>query len=310
MQTSKIEWLRDPITGKPGFSINPVKGLCPVACRDNQGKEYCYARRMYLNPYYKNMYAHPEIRLDLDCFLPFLKTIRRKPSRIFVCSTIEPFGPWVKGEWLKYIFVRVSVLTEHTFIFLTKRPAELMKWSPFPKNCHVGVSVTNQAMHNEAIVGLAAIEAMVKFLSFEPLLGPISLHSPYDLEGIQWVILGQRTPVSARTAPKIEWVREIVEAADKAGVPVFLKNKLEHLLPFEWQDNHLSKLFRQRSGKLRQEMPKQGDYRQACGCAPRPPGAPLAEDVIRQNRDRGGIGLVIDNPRISEALRDIYRALR
>ena len=47
MSKSRIEWLRDPITGKQGFSINPVKGLCPVACKDNDGKEYCYARRMY-----------------------------------------------------------------------------------------------------------------------------------------------------------------------------------------------------------------------------------------------------------------------
>ena len=54
--------------------------------------------------------------------------------------------------------------------------------------------------------------------------------------GIDWVIIGAQTPFSKKTAPKIEWVKEIVEAADKAGVPVFLKENLKPLFKIEKDD--------------------------------------------------------------------------
>jgi protein gp37 len=161
----------------------------------------------------------------------------KKPSRIFVGSTMELFGDWIDPEWLRLTFEAVKAHPQHTFIFLTKQPQNLQKWSPFPENCWVGVSATNTQMFMEGMEALGPIEAKVKFVSFEPFLEwhylyPVTypLSNYFQNRGINWLIIGQQTPAKAATAPKVEWIREIVEAADKAGVPVFLKDNLKPLL--------------------------------------------------------------------------------
>ena len=95
----------------------------------------------------------------------------------------------------------------------------------------------------------------MKFISFEPLLSGM----PFDIcaienSNINWLIIGAQTPYSQKTAPKIEWVKEIVEAADNAGIPVFLKDNLKPVFngkeyPFlvGWENN---------PGELRQELPE------------------------------------------------------
>ncbi len=238
MSKSKIEWLRSA-DGKPGYTINPVKGLCPVDCKDNQGKSYCYARKMH-----KRFRWNPEIRWEPESFID-IETIR-KPSRIFIGSTIELFGEWVKPAWLNTTFRQVESHPQHTFIFLTKQPEELLRWSPFPFNCYIGLSATNQEMHNRAIACLSGIKASVKFISYEPLLKKIDFTGVYDLSEIQWVIVGQQTPTSVKTSPKIAWIQDILVAASNAGnIPVFLKNNLSPLLVGQWA-----------GWKLRQEFPE------------------------------------------------------
>ena len=72
----------------------------------------------------------------------------------------------------------------------------------------------------------------------------------------QGIIIGQQTPVRPATTPKIEWIKEIVEAADKAGVPVFLKNNLEPLLVTVKNDQKYAPLWANGGyGNLRQEFP-------------------------------------------------------
>lgn len=235
MNQTKIEWC--------DYTINPVKGLCPMAC------PYCYARAMY-----KRFKWNPEIRYTSrwNAELPWIK-----PSRIFIGSTIELFGDWIPTEWLEDIFLKVKLDSQHTFIFLTKQPQNLIKFSPFPDNCQIGLSVTHQGVGESnhgcsgAIPSLEDIDARVKFISFEPLLSSIN---PSFAEFVDWVIIGQQTPPSKKTSPKIEWVQEIVEAADRAGVPVFLKNNLKPLFQplmkvpnLSWWGNVFG---------LRQEMPK------------------------------------------------------
>jgi protein gp37 len=211
---TKIEWC--------DYTINPVKGLCPMAC------PYCYARKMY-----KRFKWNPEIRLEVDSFLPFLTTIKIKPSKIFIGSTMEIFGDWVKPEWMQFIFDRVKLLPEHTFIFLTKQPWNLAKWE-FPENCWAGVSVTSAKDAIIRIPKFKDITTPIKFISFEPLLKPIAspnqLYIMLKLSGINWIIIGQQTPSRRSTTPRIEWIQEIVQAADKAGVPVFEKDNLAPLL--------------------------------------------------------------------------------
>jgi protein gp37 len=77
----------------------------------------------------------------------------------------------------------------------------------------------------------------VKFVSFEPLLESIASEFDFGLDmafkayGINWVIIGQQTPHNKLTEPNISWIAQIIESADKAKVPVFLKNNLKDLLP-------------------------------------------------------------------------------
>ena len=155
MNKTKIEWC--------DYTLNPVKGLCPMAC------PYCYARAMY-----KRFKWNPEIRFEADVLWDNVP--RSKPAKIFMGSTIELFGDWIKPEWLEAIFQFARIYDDlHTFIFLTKQPQNLIKFSPFPENCYVGVSATNQQQLDNAVKYLKEVEATVKFISFEPLLERINL---------------------------------------------------------------------------------------------------------------------------------------
>jgi protein gp37 len=247
MNKTKIEWLKSA-DGKPGYTINPVKGLCPMAC------PYCYARRLY-----KRFHWDETIRFEGEV-LEELQRIK-KPSRIFVGSTIELFGSWVKEDWLKMIFEYCGYLSRHTFIFLTKRPENLLSWSPFPANCWVGCSVTDWRSFHKAAEYLYHVQAGKLFFSIEPLLdrievihNGISTLSPvFDAGWLDWLIIGQQTPVSAKSAPKEEWIEEIVNAADQAKIPVFLKQNLwNNPLVYEGEKG----IFFTEEGKLRQEFPK------------------------------------------------------
>lgn len=257
---TKIEWLRSD-DGRPGYTINPIKGLCPVDCKDNQGKSYCYARRMY-----KRFKWDTEIEWCPRVFRELDKL--QSGSRVFIGSTVELFGAWVKEVWLKLIFEEIVLHPNLTFIFLTKQPQNLIKWSPFPDNCWVGVSVPHAyddtpIGHFEAfqrISQLGKIKATVKFVSFEPLLESIASEFEFGLDlslkayGINWVIIGAQTPYSKKTAPRIEWVKEIVEAAEETCTPVFLKNNLRELLiPDALMDDIF---WESEKAKLRQEFPQ------------------------------------------------------
>lgn len=197
---------------------------------------------------YKRFKWNPQIRYE-DFWIPDLANIKN-PSRIFVGSTMELFGDWIKYWWLKTVFDFALLYPQHTFIFLTKRPENLIKWSPFPTNCWVGVSVTNDEQFTAAIVHLENIKASVKFISFEPLLGEIG-DTPYLLlmlrRTISWVIIGQQTPVKMSTMPQLGWVENIVREADKAGIRVFLKDNLISCV--DQYD------FALKDGKYRQEFP-------------------------------------------------------
>lgn len=214
MARTKIDWA--------DYSINPVKGLCPMAC------PYCYARRMYLNPFYKNLYQNREIRFDPNVMLDTGNI--SKPSRIFVGSTMELFGKWVRPDWMKSIFDWVKTdIGVHTYIFLTKQPQNLPRWSPFPENSWIGVSAVNLSKWKEAIHYLSQVKAGARFISAEPLLGEMPFNEGSTArmkDTLDWLIIGCQTPASAKTAPKIEWLQEIVKAADRARVPVFLKDNL------------------------------------------------------------------------------------
>lgn len=215
MPKSKIEWT--------DFTINPVKGKCPVAC------PYCYARKMY-----DRFKWDPELRFDPTVF----NNLPTKPAKVFVGSTMELFLPECE-VWLEKTFDMIKPYKWLTFQFLTKQPQNLVRWSPFPENCWVGVTADTQGAYASALVGLATIEAKVKFISFEPLLVRMPLHLSYifDKNDIDWVIIGSQT--NPYYPPRIEWVEEIVKVANKAEISVFQKDNLKPLL----------------GNKLRQKLP-------------------------------------------------------
>lgn len=233
MQHSKIEWLRDPTTGKSGFSINPVKGLCPMAC------SYCYARRMY-----KRLRWNPEIRMEPD----WQEELPKKPARVFVGSTMELFGYWVEDWMWDSIWQYINDYPQHTFIFLTKQPHNLIKWSPYPLNVWLGASVTTKEQLRPAIWGLTEVQCNKRFLSFEPLLENVLdqvLPAEWD-DAIDWVIIGQQTPVKDVTRPRVTWINEIILAADKASIPVFVKNNIIEDVEYEViLSHHIQKFQRQ-----------------------------------------------------------------
>jgi len=204
-----------------------VKGRCPVDC------PYCYVKI-----FRRRFGGHDDIRF-YPGELEDMKR-RKKPSRVFVGSMIELFHDQTI-QYMPELLDTVRLCPQHTFMFLTKQPQNLTKFSPFPPNAWVGVTATNQIKFDEAAMWyLPGIKASIKYVSIEPLLDRI-LVSGQTLRvcGINWVIIGAQSYPTVM--PEISWVKDIIEACDKAGVRVLLKNSLRPLFPNQ---------------KLRQEMPR------------------------------------------------------
>ena len=180
--------------------------------------DYCYARRMY-----KRFKWNPEIRFEPETLLD-LETIP-SGSRVFIGSTIELFHEAIRPDWLDYTFWACEKRPDVTCIFLTKQPQNLIKFSPFPDNCWVGVSTPDTVAFSIAVKYLQVITARVKYLSVEPMLSRIiTNHWELDRRGINWVIIGSQTqPIKH---PPGEWVEEIITASDRANIPIFVKEPM------------------------------------------------------------------------------------
>ena len=237
MNKTKIEWTDytwNPITG----CLNHTNGLC------KGGGFPCYAYKLahgrLKERYLANgNYAPMTVASIDDPFYPRIWPERlyepwyhKKPSKIFVCDMGELFGDWIPDAWTREVLAIVRQCSQHTFQLLTKQPQNLAKWSPFPSNCWVGVTATNTKMFVDALDSFNHVEAKVKFVSIEPLLewhiGGFLLTEILTAQQLDWLIIGAQT--KPYKPPKIEWVQEIVEAADKAGIPVFLKDNLGPLI--------------------------------------------------------------------------------
>jgi len=256
---AKIEWT--------DITRNPVKGKCPNAC------PYCYAIEIYNNNKWDpSIRFRPEVLDDLP----------RKPCRVFVGSTMELL---LFPEWLPAIFDRCRQHPEHTFIFLTKLPRELPKWSPFPENCEVGVTVTDREAAHQAFFYIPLFRAKVKFLSLEPLLDDVTQYLYFWnlVRAVDGIIIGGMTGRKGKLMqlqkehfpqmrlekldavgrkwtllPRLEWVKRIIEEADAAGIPVFLKDNLYKLAMERPVEDH--DLYWEDMSTLRQELP-----RRSCG---------------------------------------------
>ena len=171
-----------------------------------------------MNPFYPRFWPD---RL----YIPF----NSKPKGIFTVDMGELFGDWIPREWQDDIFRVIKLHPNDRFYLLTKQPQNLAKFSPFPDNVYIGVTATEQYSFVRAVSELRFIAARIKYLSFEPLLGHIPmLPEALRLAGINWLIIGSQTKPTVY--PKLEWVKEIVQAADRAGAAVFLKDNLKPLI--------------------------------------------------------------------------------
>jgi len=207
---SKIEWTE--------VTWNPVTGCSKVS----PGCKNCYAERFALrlqrmgNPRYRNGFS---VTLHED--LLELPLRWEKPSLIFVNSMSDLFHESVPLDFIRRVFQTMERASWHIFQVLTKRSKrlkELARLLPWPENIWIGVSVEN-SRYLYRIDDLRAVPAKVRFISCEPLLGPLE---NLLLDGIHWVIVGGESGPGARPIKK-EWVIGIKEKCEQAGIPFFFK---------------------------------------------------------------------------------------
>jgi protein gp37 len=144
----------------------------------------------------------------------------RTPRVVFVNSMSDLFHPEVPDEFIERVFAVMNETPMHTYQVLTKRSQRLKRIAaqlPWPRNVWMGVSVENQRYAFRA-EHLCDVPAAVRFLSVEPLLGPVDL----DLSGLHWVIVGGESGPRARPILP-EWVRTIRDQCGSAHVPFFFK---------------------------------------------------------------------------------------
>ena len=168
----------------------------------------------------------------------------KKPRLIFVNSMSDLFQKDVPESFIRGVFATMEACPQHTFQVLTKRSERLREIAPelpWPENVWMGVSVEDKAVTGR-IADLAAVPAHVRFLSCEPLPGPLE---DLPLEGIHWVIVGGESGPAARPM-KREWVNSIHRQCIRRNVPFFFK---------QWGGVRKDKTGRELDGRTYDEMP-------------------------------------------------------
>jgi len=143
------------------------------------------------------------------------------PRTIFVNSMSDLFHAEVPDEFIHRVFEMMVSTPQHTYQVLTKRSKRLAKLAPdlpWPENVWMGVSIESDPYVFRAD-HLRAVDAAVRFVSLEPLLGPLP---SLDLEGIGWVIAGGESGPGSRT-PEADWFRDIRDRCVDKGIPFFFK---------------------------------------------------------------------------------------
>lgn len=210
MSHSSIEWTE--MTWNPTTGCNKISAGC----------KFCYAeimsrrlKAMGIEKYRDGF----ELRLHEEALL--VPYTWKKPKLVFVNSMSDLFHKEVPLSFIKKVFKVMNDNSQHTFQVLTKRSDLLLKydkyldWTP---NIWMGVSVENEKVAHR-IDDLRKTHAQTKFLSLEPLIGP--LHH-LNLKKINWVIVGGESGPGARPLQKT-WVLNILRQCDKADAAFFFK---------------------------------------------------------------------------------------
>ena len=232
-RVSSIEWT--------DVTWNPVTGCTKLSA----GCKNCYAERMakrlkaMRSSRYKNGFKvtlHDEALNEPYGW--------KKPRTVFVNSMSDLFHPDVPLEFIQKVFETMKNTPRHNYQILTKRSerlAELASELPWPSNVWMGVSVEDSRVIHR-IDDLRTVNSAVRFLSLEPLIGPL-----YDLnlEGIGWVIVGGESGPKSRPMEKM-WVESLRLQCEDAGVAFFFK---------QWGGIRKHVTGRELNGRVYDEMP-------------------------------------------------------
>ncbi|MBA8926822.1 protein gp37 [Kutzneria viridogrisea] len=167
-----------------------------------------------------------------------------QPRLVFVNSMSDLFHARVPTAFVQRVFTVISETPQHTYQVLTKRPSRVRKLAnrlDWPANLWLGVSVESHDQLSR-VDALRQAPAAVRFLSCEPLLGPLDA---LDLDGIGWVITGGESGPGARPCAP-QWVRHIRDTCQAAGVPFFHK---------QWGGLHAKSQGRELDGREHNDMP-------------------------------------------------------
>ena len=267
---TKIEWssstwtpvrARHLATGKVGWHCEHVSPGC-VNCY-SEALNRRFGTGLDFKPSHRR-----DIEIVLDERMLMAPLRWKRPRQIFVCSMTDLFGDFVPDEWINAVFAAMALAPQHTFQVLTKRPRRMRRWIsetpnvlgwtdfhthqwPLP-NVHLGVSCEDQARADERIPDLLATPAAVRWVSLEPLLGPINLRplrtknakydtdeaaSVYALDGkyqipgshwsedhprLDWVVAGGESGPGWRLCP-VSAFYSLRDQCAAAGVPFFMK---------------------------------------------------------------------------------------
>ena len=236
---SSIEWTES--------TWNPVTGCTKVS----SGCAHCYAERMAFRlqamgqANYKNGF-----RVTTHEHALALPLRWRKPQTIFVNSMSDLFHEDVPLDFIRRIFAVMEEAFWHRFQVLTKRSsrlAELAPILPWPENVWIGVTVENNDC-TYRIDHLRQVPAALRFLSLEPLLGPVP---NLDLSEIHWVIAGGESGPAARPMDA-DWIRDVQSQCREASVPFFFK---------QWGGTNKKKSGRLMNGRVYDDMPASANHR-------------------------------------------------
>ena len=234
MASTKIEWTES--------TWNPVTGCSKISagCRNCYAERMAERLRLMGQPNYSNGF-----RVTLHGHVLEYPLAWKKPRTVFVNSMSDLFHDEVPDAFIDRVFQVMRRAHWHQFQVLTKRSARLKALSPrlsWPANVWIGVSVED-AENVFRIDDLRRVPAAIRFLSLEPLLGPLP---GLDLSNIEWVIVGGESGPGSRPMKK-EWVREIRDQCREQNVPFFFK---------QWGGVNKKKTGRVLEGRVWDAMPR------------------------------------------------------
>jgi protein gp37 len=233
MKKSKIEWTES--TWNPATGCTKISAGCANCYAFNMAKRL---KAMGIDKYSNgfDLTIHPGALSE--------PTTWKRPRTVFVNSMSDLFHQEMPIHFIKDVFKVMNSHPQHTFQILTKRAEQLallsddLEWT---KNIWMGVTIENSDFKHR-IESLNYTRAVVKFLSIEPLIGPMG---KLNLNGIDWVIVGGESGPHSRPILE-EWVLEIKEQCIEQNIPFFFK---------QWGGKNKKKNGRMLQGSLYSEMP-------------------------------------------------------